>query len=497
MKEKIYGKYTSWHPFQSRLPIGLNGCTIAFRIFCIYISLILTQPAMAMFLRSASSRSKILQNQSQTKANRSFRSILILLFLPVALWSQTKERTIEKSYDLQPGSTASFELKEGNILVQKSQDNKLHINLRVKVTGKFEEDIEDLLEAIELDVTDNSSNFRAECKTNIVMWSQTFGKSKLRLKSGAVLEGIKDLDLDMTVKLPNVKSLNLANRFGKIEIEEDLESDLDVKIYEGDLQTQDLGGDLKIESKFSDLEVGHFENGNLDLYESHFKGGEGENLEIKSKFSQIQLDQSSGLILDSYEGDHYIRRVTGDATISDKFSSLEIDYLTNAKLNFYETECEIETAKKIEADTKYGSMEASKIEHLVLTKSYEFNVELDSVRRFIAHDDKYGNIEIHALEEVFKITGYESDVEVKKVSRTLTELRIESKYDKMYFGLPSDLNFDLDAELKYGNIQFHEGSTQNINRTEKGDQITVKSSSPNAKATIFVRAYETDINLRY
>jgi hypothetical protein len=94
--------------------------------------------------------------------------------------------------------------------------------------------------------------------------------------------------------------------------------------------------------------------------------------------------------------------------------------------------------------------------------------------------------------------GYESSVEVLKVANTFSEINIDSKYDKISFGLSPDLKYQLDADLKYGTVSYHEGLFDKIDRKEQGDQITIKAGleMSGLKSKSVLKAYETDFILR-
>ena len=424
--------------------------------------------------------------------------LLALIGTPLLGQNLEKEKTYTHTIDAAAVTRLDIIHQRGPLHVQKSTDGQIHLDLLVRVSGKYEEDINLLFDAIEIEEEKKGSEVKVTSSSQITSWIQTLGKTRIKLKNGAEAKDIKNLEMILTVKTPAIENVGLKNKYEKIEIEEDFSNNLEVDLYSGELFTKNIGGSLILNSKYSTLQFGNFGRGVFDLYECKATGGAGANLDIHSKYSTVRLGKCQTLTLDSYEDKYTIDDIVQGLNISDKYSHFKIENIGDAQLDLYETEFEINTGKNLGVNCKYGTLRSKKLNRLELNESYETDFTIDQLDEFIAKNDKYGSFVIDHLTRRFMLKGYESSVDVREISSNLTEINIESKYDRMHFGIPVGLKYSLDAEMKYGKVTYEESLFDKTDRREKGDELIIKAGvdDPSRKAKVFIRAYETDFTLK-
>ncbi|MCB0665321.1 MAG: hypothetical protein KDC80_05830 [Saprospiraceae bacterium] len=418
--------------------------------------------------------------------------------VPLSGQSQEKEQTYTKNYSPSGIRKLNITHRRGPLLLKNSSDGEIHIELKVRITGKTQEDIDLLFEAIKLDDRNNGNELEVISASQISSWVENHGKATVKLKNGDVAHDIKDLEMIMTIQAPPLENIALKNKYEKIEVASNLTGNLEIDLYSGELIAKNIGGSLTINSKYSTLNFGDFQQGLFDLYECKSTGGTGANLQIKSKYSKVKFDQCAQLNLESYEDTYIIGDIPQSSSISDKYSHFTLANIGDIKLSLYETELEIKSGKKLSAECKYGSVRAESLSILDLAGSYETDFIIGRLDEVIAKNDKYGTFDIDVLNHRFVLTGYESSVDVNTVSKSVSEISVDSKYDRMRFGLPQDLKYSLDAEMKYGNISFDQQLFNKIDRQEKGDELKIKAGigDSGVKTKIMLRAYETDFTLR-
>lgn len=425
--------------------------------------------------------------------------LFCLLWASVYGQNQEKEKTYHQSFSASGFSKLDIIHQRGTLFLQPSSDAEIHVQLVVRITGKQLEDINTVLEAIKIESENNGPVLKIKSAAQITSWNETLGQSKIKLNSGAIAYGIKDLEMILTVSVPSLDHVSLKNKYEKIEVASNYSGNLEIDLYSGELSTKNVDGLLVINSKYSTLNFGDFKRGVFDLYECKSNGGSGSDIQIKSKYSRVQLKNCGKLDLDAYEDNYTINDIAEISTISDKYSQFYLGNVGDMKLNLYESELEVKSGRSLAVECKYGTIRSEKITTLELAESYETDFRIGTLDELLARNDKYGSFDINVLNRRFILNGYESSVDVEKVASSVSEITVESKYDKMHFGLSPDvIAYSLDAEMKYGNLSFQESNFKQIDRQEKGDELKIKAgtTNPNVKTKVFIRSYETDFTLR-
>lgn len=422
-----------------------------------------------------------------------------IFFLTLAIGQNIEqEKTYTHTINTAGLSRVEITHQRGPLYLEKSTDGQIHVDMLVRITGKHQEDINLLFESIDIEEEKSGDRLTINSSSQISSWIQTLGKTRVTLKSGAIAYDIKDLEMSMTIKMPDIKTVALKNKYEKIEVAYELSSNLEVDLYSGEFYSKNLGGNLMINSKYSTLSFGNFQNGTMDFYECKASGGQGNQLDIHSKYSTIKLADCQQLTLNSYEDKYTLQNINGNVNIQDKYSHFRLGKIGDGRLDLYETEFELNSGQTILLQSKYGSFRSESLTTLELPESYETDFTIGKLGNLVAKNDKYGSFDIDELSSRFIIQGYESSVDVSQVSAGLAEINIDTKYDRMRFGIPSGLKYSLDVEMKYGNVSFSDGIFERIDRQEKGDHLNIKAGlgDDNRKAKIIIRSYETDVVLK-
>jgi hypothetical protein len=421
---------------------------------------------------------------------------LFALLFPLLVTGQITEKNFHKTISAAGAGKLSITHQRGPLVIEKSMDSQIHADLLVRIKGKNEEDVNQLLESIELKESRVGPGIELVTQTQISSWINALGVTRVKLKSGAVIHNIQELEMILTVKVPAITQLHLNNKYENIEIQSDLQSHVSVDLYSGEFLSKNIEGDLTIRAKYSDLHFADFKQGIFDLYECKVTGGQGTDLNIQSKYSNIKLQTFDMLNVTSYEDHYTLGDIRQQVVISDKYSEFYLGNIGNARLNLYETNLELKHGKGLVIDCKYGTIHAGNLTRIELNESYEADLIIESLDELLVRNDKYGKYEIGSLRKSLRLKGYETSLDVKQVSPQLSEVSIDSKYDRMRLGFPPELRYVLDAELKYGSLTYHDGIFTSIDRKEKGEELIVKADlNDQMKPKVIIRSYETDIVL--
>lgn len=140
----------------------------------------------------------------------------------------------------------------------------------------------------------------------------------------------------MVVKIPKIEYLKLKNKYDKIKILNSIDHDLEVELYEGQLDTKNVNGKLTLALKYSKAEVGNFDQAQLDLYECTVSLGNGKKASINSKYSKWTVGSVLSLIVDAYEGTGEAGIIKGNLELKSKYYRFKAITFETANISMYE-----------------------------------------------------------------------------------------------------------------------------------------------------------------
>lgn len=425
------------------------------------------------------------------------RNLMLLLAAMTCSWAMaqnTLSNTIEESLgDLSNGKLV-IEHHHGTLEVRRSDSQDARLQLNISVKGNNEQDMEVLLSLIEMQVSGSAKNRTVRTFDLIKSWNNNLlGQSRLKLKTGHVLEGIRDLDLHLVAFVPNLQSLSLTNRYEDIHVGR-IAADLDVNLYSADLFAEHIEGRVNAEIKYGGGKLGHVGDAKIDIYESKLEVQSAREVDLESKYSEMVLGDLMSLRHNSYEDEVSLGSVEGKVVIEAKYSEIEMKQLGDIELDFYETDLQTGDGRNVSGTAKYGSLEFGTLKSIDLASDYEVDINIEQVNALALRASKYGDVEVGQVKEGIYINSYETLVEVDKLSDSFVELWVDSKYESMRLPL-GNFKGQLDVELKYGDIEYDRDLFQKQHsRSEKNNMITVQAGS-DGEGKIYIRGYETEFDL--
>ncbi len=421
-----------------------------------------------------------------------------LLFFSSTVWSQsTLSRTIEQDLgDLQNGSL-TVEHHRGELHIRQSADAHAHLSMEISARGHDEDEVNRFIESITIERSGSEKDLKIKTADQIASWQINMGSSKIKLKDGTVFKGIKELELNLVIEVPELATLRLANKYDDIHIGGFM-GDLYVKLYTGELYAKDISKSLNLDLKYGSAEVGNVGDAALVLYESELEMKDAAKVTIDSKYSQYNIGGATSLSLVSYEDEIITKNVSGDVQLDVKYGDLEMGSLGTVAVTFYETDFTAGQSQKFTGNMKYGKVSLESADLFQLASNYETDIELGRVAQLVLQESKYGSVEVGQLNQSADVTAYETSLEVDQVGDQFRSLKVDSKYEYIDFPLPANLSYSLDAELKYGELEYAESLfAHKHSRVEKNSAVTVSAASSDAPTTtLIIRGYETNVDLR-
>jgi len=285
-----------------------------------------------------------------------FKSVLILFFIQIiivtAAYSATDEfsKDLHKEFNADQNTLLFIENKFGDVNINNWDKNQVVIDVTITVDHRNEDKAKELLEYIQVDITQEENTIKAitTIDKKFSKWNFTFSDNK------------KEFSIDYDIKIPKNIHLNLENKYGNVFINEIYGHAL-VDVKYGNLKINKIiRGKIK---PFSEISLG-YSNGNID---------ECEWLNVTLKYSQLEIEKSKALIA-----------VT-------KYSKLFVDQ-----------------GSSIVCESKYDDYKIGTLNNFVGTTAYT-ELEFNKITKLFDIDNRYGGIAVGFIPKTFEKIDVENE----------------------------------------------------------------------------------------
>ncbi len=409
-----------------------------------------------------------------------------------------KVKTIDESFAVQKGALVQITHQKGALYVKKSMTNKVEVRLYVSVLGNKEADAVALLDMIEIEHHENGKSLlEISTKTNAVNWSKINGVSTIEVKGGSKLRGIEDIQVDMEVSVPEGINLNLENKYNNITLAE-ITADVEIKNYNGNIETQNIKGDLKLDLKYGNATIGNVQDADIEIYESTLEMGKCNSLKLDSKYSRHTFTDIQAAEIESYEGNFEISNVQGNLVVNDKYSVWTIGFVKSAKIDSYDTEWTIGSVEDLFLRSKESEFSIGSAEEVDCEKMYQDDMKIGTLGNFKCASSKYFDVEIGLLKKGFYLSeDYNGDIEINKVAATFAGAEISGKNCDVELPL-GNLKYQLEVDAKNTDISLEEDDLEAGFISEKNGQLQIKGKMNKANdrsPKVIIMGYNIDVEL--
>jgi hypothetical protein len=222
--------------------------------------------------------------------------LLLLLLIPILTFginkeeAVSKEKNINKSFNVESDALLQTSNSYGNINVYLWDENKISVQVTIKVSGNNEKKVIEKLNSI--DVTFDASASKVSAAT-------TFENSNW--KNGNNM----NYEINYTIKIPKNGNIALVNKYGNITIEK-------------------LNGTSNITCKYGNLNLGDFNNKSNNITLSYSRDstiGSIDKLNINSQYSQVEIQNVNQINSDGNYNDFTFHNV-GSFVINSNYTKI-------------------------------------------------------------------------------------------------------------------------------------------------------------------------------
>ncbi len=426
--------------------------------------------------------------------------ILFLLSQAIAAPAQDKSReTFEKSFAATDLKTVMLTAYDSDVKINTwdSPSVKIHGELIITDGKGRTDDLEVLRDAF------RQSDFQKNGTTLEV--NARLAKSSTMVagiyKTVTLFNGktIKNVSFKTTYELwmPATLALELQSKYNKIDVG-NLAAPVRLDLYNVRLTLGTFGDGSSFKMKYSKATLGKGGNSRFDVYDSDLVGESLGNIDVVSKYSSFRFSTLGEAEFDSYDDDFEFASATGLKVVA-KYSNIKVDGnlgFTNLKL--YDTDVAARQTGTLQLDAKYSKIEAAEAGALVVSNTYDSRVaigKLKSVNCLGSKYDKYNLGEV--VESAVFADVYSSEIDVEHTSSLFTNFKGKFKYGKVTLGLPSSLQYRMNYETTYGQVNFDsERFGHNRIHDKRSDKSTFSgSTAPDPACTVNFTAYDTRISI--
>ena len=353
---------------------------------------------------------------------------------------QDFERKFSKSYDVNSNGSVRLDNRYGEINVETWTQNKVQIDVRVKVTASSQDKANQVFDRITIDFTGGGN--RATATTSIGNASgggSFFG----RILSGdwGWSESGNDYKIYYSVKMPAATTLETVAKYCDVRLPA-LSGDNTTTVGYGDLVAGKLTGSNTVEISYGSIRAEEL----------------GKMSSLRQRYSEATIRKADRL---KYDG---------------RYSELTLNTANVVTLDVGYEEVDIERAQKVTINGNYNDVELGEVDVFEFDGSYT-GYSVDKVNTSITGETNYGDVDVDALGNNF------------------TKVYIRTRYADVNLGMPSGRGYDVDINTRYGDIGFR-GDGQ-LNRNSEGTAESLKGKvSGSGQGSVDISTSYGDVSLR-
>jgi len=302
-----------------------------------------------------------------------YKILILFILIPFLGFSNdetfiSKQKNIKKTYIVNSSAGIDIDNKYGNITVSTWDEDKIDIDITIKVSGGNEDWVNERLNSIDVDITALKSLVSAV--TNL-------GNSSLKSKGSS-----NSFEINYVIKIPKNGSVKLNNKYGNITTLS-LESSTDISCKYGKVILGKLNGtNNRIELGYSqNSSIDYIKNGNIEARYSGLKINESGNLNLDANYSDVSLQEGQNIKYDGNYGSFKFQKINSlvgsgnylTISVAEVSNNLTIES-TYSKIN---VESMNEKSKNVNINTGYTNIS------LGYDANYSFDFDINT---------KYGNI---------------------------------------------------------------------------------------------------------
>ncbi|QOG00839.1 hypothetical protein [Flavobacterium sp. MDT1-60] len=343
-----------------------------------------------------------------------YKILILFILIPFLGFSNddtfiSKQKNINKTYIVNSNAGIDIDNKYGSISVSTWDEDKINIDITIKVTGPNENWVNERLNSIDVDITALKSMVTAVTK---------LGSSSLKSKGSN-----NSFEINYVIKIPKNGTIKLMNKYGNITVLS-LEGASDIackygKVTVGKLNntnnrfqieycqnsTIDYIKNGTVEARYSGLKINDSGNLNLDTNYTDLVVADGQNIKYDCNYGTLKFQK-----LNSFSGSgNYltisIAEISNNINVDANYSKINISTITskanNVNINTGYTDVSLgydaNYAFDFDINTKYGNIKNDSSLDVSVTESKNSSKRISGFNKKkgqnkVTINSNYGNV---------------------------------------------------------------------------------------------------------
>lgn len=325
-----------------------------------------------------------------------YNILILFILIPLLGFSNddtyiSKQKNIKKTYIVNSNAGIDIDNKYGNITVSTWDEDKIDLDITIKVSGGNEDWVNEKLNSIDINI--NALKSMVSAVTSI-------GSSSLKSKGSS-----NSFEINYVIKIPKNGSVKLNNKYGNITTLT-LESSTDISCKYGHIILGQLNGaSNRIEIGYSkNSSINYIKSGNIEARYSSIKINESGNLNLDANYTDVSLLEGQNIKYQGSYGTFKFQKInslvgTGNyltVSIAEISKDLNID-ATYSKIN---VESLNEKQKNVNLNTGYTNIS------LGYNANYSFDFDINTKYGSIKNDSSLDVLVNEVKSNTKKISGY-------------------------------------------------------------------------------------------
>jgi hypothetical protein len=253
---------------------------------------------------------------------------LALIVNTGAAQTYAESKEIVRTFPVNPETRLDISNKYGKIQVIQWKKDSVRLEVGIEVKSSSMSKLEKIMDNIEIEFT--GTNYYVIANTRFGSTNNTFLTDLMDL-SGTIIPSKNQVEINYTVMAPSNMTINLANKFGDIFID-DMKGNVTINLSNGDLKINRIEGESSINVNFGNGTINYLNNSKLILTYADFEIRNAGQLTLVSKSSKIVINKADIIKTESSRDKYSISEVNNLFGES-YFSHLQI-YKLNEEVSF-------------------------------------------------------------------------------------------------------------------------------------------------------------------
>ena len=310
----------------------------------------------------------------------------------------TREKKVSKEFKVSANSNLEIDNSYGNVDITTWSENRVVIEVIIKVNGNDEDRVEEKLEDINIQFNQNSSGVKA--KTHFSKENKSWWKT--------IFNGFDNVNMEVNyiIRAPETNNIDISNDYGGIYVDK-------------------LTGNARINCDYGKIDIGELRGKvnylNFD-YTRNSKIGYVKNVDINADYSDYEIEEAENVTINADYSDSKIQKAV-NVEFNCDYGSISINKVKNLKGDGdYLTTKINRIFNSLELNQDYGSVSIEKI--IKGTKNVSINTDYAGIK--MGYDNEM-SFKFDIKTSYGSIKGID-DLEVNKRRNESTSESISGRY---------------------------------------------------------------------